>query len=212
MIRGAKAHVASGLGKGADYRANFEPLYAPFDCVIARTYYGDQGGKWLWLNDPEGVSLQFAHLQEYYAQQGESVKRGQMIALTGNTGKITTGPHLHIQILKNKTRLDPEKYDWNKYDNMESEEYMTKEQFRSHVQNVVNGVYINYYGGSTGRESEVEAHVNAIMAAHEQEPAGQEYCISNWVNKQKDEAEFKEKVGNNLVLQTKLDQIRQIVG
>ena len=40
------------------------------------------------------------------------VKEGEQIAITGNTGTKTTGPHCHTQIIRDGKRLDPEQYLW----------------------------------------------------------------------------------------------------
>lgn len=107
MIRGSQAHVDAGLGKGADYVAEYIPMYAPCDGE-GSTFQGLQGGKWYRLRRPNGDILEFAHLSSY-VKLG-NVKEGDLIAITGNTGQVTTGPHLHIQIFRNNKRLDPEEY------------------------------------------------------------------------------------------------------
>ncbi len=111
LIRGCKAHKNAGLGCGADYEADYVELYAPFD-GRDDIWGGKQGGNWISFLRNNGDVIQFAHLDKYKA--GGIVKEGDLIAITGNTGEITTGPHLHIQI-KDKfgNRLDPEDYDWD---------------------------------------------------------------------------------------------------
>lgn len=111
LIRGCKAHKNAGLGCGADYEADYVELYAPFD-GRDDIWEGKQGGNWISFLRNNGDVIQFAHLDKYKA--GGMVKEGDLIAITGNTGEITTGPHLHIQI-KDKfgNRLDPEDYDWD---------------------------------------------------------------------------------------------------
>lgn len=108
LIRGAKEHIAAGLGAGADYFADYELIISPVNGVVEKLYTGEQGGKWLWIKDSQGRSWQFAHLLEYNCNKNERVRKGEVIAKSGNTGSITTNPHLHIQILKDEVRLDPE--------------------------------------------------------------------------------------------------------
>lgn len=110
LIRGAAEHVRDGLGIGADYVAHYVIVYAPKD-GIGSTFYGPQGGNWYRLRLTDGSKIEFAHLSKYL-KLGK-VKEGDKIAITGNTGKITTGPHLHVQIFKDGVRLDPEKYLWD---------------------------------------------------------------------------------------------------
>jgi hypothetical protein len=111
LIRGFQAHVKAGLGGAADYKANYEDLFLPFDGQV-ETYYGKQGGNWLRLIRDNGDRIEFAHLSKYLIKPGYHTE-GTKAAITGNTGQITTGPHKHIQIVRNGKRLDPETYDWN---------------------------------------------------------------------------------------------------
>lgn len=121
LIRGSAAHIKAGLGAGVDYRTVFDDspipldLLMPFNGVIDRVYSGTQGGKWLDIVDPDGIRLQFAHLDRYFVKAGQSVRQGQTIAITGNTGQITTGPHLHIQGIKNSKRVRLDNYNWDKF-------------------------------------------------------------------------------------------------
>lgn len=115
LIRGCAAHKAAGLSCGADYEAKYEPVYSPEKGKVLKRYYGNEGGNWLWIEGVSGRVWEFAHLSSYKVKQGDTVKAAQEIAISGNTGKITTGPHLHLQIIKpgyggnpSSPRLDPE--------------------------------------------------------------------------------------------------------
>jgi hypothetical protein len=108
VTRDCKGHQVAGLGCAIDYRADHVRLYAQSDSVVEKIYAGGQGGNWLWLKDSKGRSWQYAHLSEYYVTRGQSVKQGDTVAKTGNTGSLTSGPHLHLQVIQGTNRLDPE--------------------------------------------------------------------------------------------------------
>jgi murein DD-endopeptidase MepM/ murein hydrolase activator NlpD len=52
----------------------------------------------------------YKHNAELFKRQGDKVKAGEPIAIMGNTGKETTGPHLHFELWMNGVSLNPEEY------------------------------------------------------------------------------------------------------
>lgn len=60
-----------------------------------------------WCN---GMSTGYLHLSSYSVAAGQRVNKGQPIAKSGNTGKFTTGPHLHFEVQYRGSMVDPQKY------------------------------------------------------------------------------------------------------
>lgn len=52
----------------------------------------------------------YKHNSALHKEQGEIVKAGEVIATIGNTGEITTGPHLHFELWSNGTSVNPTNY------------------------------------------------------------------------------------------------------
>jgi len=73
------------------------PIYAPADGVVKRAYYVGGFGNHIKLNHDHGYTTTFAHLSKIKVKHGQKVKRGDVIGLTGNTGR-STAPHLHYEI------------------------------------------------------------------------------------------------------------------
>lgn len=69
------------------------PVKAPQSGMIINTGSGDGRGTYIELKS-NGVVHKFFHLSKINVSQGQQVKQGEVIALTGNTG-YSTGPHLH---------------------------------------------------------------------------------------------------------------------
>ncbi|SCY66642.1 Peptidase family M23 [Desulfoluna spongiiphila] len=85
------------------------PIFAPADGVV--TYAGPRGsmGVMVSLDHGHGMLTRYGHLSKTLKKKGEHVKRGDKIALMGNTGR-STGPHLHYEVHLNGMPVDPEKY------------------------------------------------------------------------------------------------------
>lgn len=57
-----------------------------------------------------GYMTVYKHNKSLLKNVGSSVKRGELIALLGNTGRTSSGPHLHFEVWKDGVALDPEQY------------------------------------------------------------------------------------------------------
>lgn len=64
-------------------------------------------GNMLILEHFNGYVTIYAHLAKILVEQGNIIKKGNIIGLVGNTGN-STGPHLHFEVISNGTQIDPE--------------------------------------------------------------------------------------------------------
>lgn len=70
------------------------------------------------IKHPNGYYTLYAHLKEVYVTEGESVSKGQVIGIIGETGKAY-GRHLHFEVRNEKdTRINPTKYIYSDLPNM----------------------------------------------------------------------------------------------
>jgi murein DD-endopeptidase MepM/ murein hydrolase activator NlpD len=85
------------------------PVLAPADGVV--TYIGRKVdfGNIMSLDHGYGYLTRYGHNSKIIVRAGQQVRRGQVIAFVGNTGK-STGPHLHYEVLRNGVPVNPQDY------------------------------------------------------------------------------------------------------
>lgn len=88
-----------GKHYGIDYALPKKtPVKAATDGEVTRIFTDKLGGKVLQIAETDGRHHQwYMHLHDYNVEVGDHVKAGDIVAYSGNTGKMTTGPHLHFQ-------------------------------------------------------------------------------------------------------------------
>jgi murein DD-endopeptidase MepM/ murein hydrolase activator NlpD len=72
--------------------------------LLARPLYFE--GNFVVLDHGQGLLTLYLHLSEFKVKEGDQVKRGQVVGLSGGTGRAT-GPHLHVAVRWQGTYLDP---------------------------------------------------------------------------------------------------------
>ena len=63
----------------------------------------------MYLNHSGGYQTRYGHCSKLVVKAGDTVRKGQLIAYSGNTGK-SSGPHCHFEIRVNGTAVNPAKY------------------------------------------------------------------------------------------------------
>ena len=119
--------VASGFGyridplyKDSRLHAGFDfsaptgtPIYATADGEVQIAGFNTDGyGNKVVINHGYGFQTLYAHMVRVIARVGQSIKRGEVIGYVGSTGK-STGPHLHYEVIKRGTKVDPVYYFYN---------------------------------------------------------------------------------------------------
>lgn len=116
--------IASGFGRrfhpiyrilkmheGIDFTADVgTPVHTTGDGVVKRIEQDRAGyGHNVLIDHGHGYKTLYAHLNRSKVQEGENVKRGDVIALSGNTG-TSTGPHLHYEVIEKGQKVNPVDY------------------------------------------------------------------------------------------------------
>jgi murein DD-endopeptidase MepM/ murein hydrolase activator NlpD len=99
----------SKMHKGVDFGApTGTPVFAAGDGVVEKMGWWGGYGRYLRIRHNSEIGTAYAHLSRFPAdlQEGSHVRQGQIVAYTGSTG-AATGPHLHYEVLKNGTQVNP---------------------------------------------------------------------------------------------------------
>ncbi len=99
---------------GIDFAAALgTPVYATGDGVIEKADNLEEGyGNHVVINHGFGYESLYGHLSRIACTVGEKVKRGQIIGYVGSTG-LSTGDHLHYEVIKNGVKVNPISYFFN---------------------------------------------------------------------------------------------------
>jgi len=81
-------------------------VMATADGEVIHAGWGEGYGVLVVLKHKYGYTSWYGHLSRILVKKGDIVKQGQIIAISGNTGR-TTGPHLHFEIRRFNTRKNP---------------------------------------------------------------------------------------------------------
>ena len=94
---------------GVDYAApSGTKIYASGDGVVTMAKWYGGYGKYIKIRHNAEYSTGYAHMRSFAKgiRPGVRVKQGQVIGYVGNTG-LSTGPHLHFEVVRNGKKVDP---------------------------------------------------------------------------------------------------------
>jgi murein DD-endopeptidase MepM/ murein hydrolase activator NlpD len=98
------------LHTGLDFEAESgSPIVAAAGGVVIGVGRHPAYGNLLEIDHGNGLVTRYAHCSSIKVKPGDIVKRGHVVALSGNTGR-STGPHLHFEVLVDGVPQDPAKF------------------------------------------------------------------------------------------------------
>ena len=101
---------ATTYHRGIDIPCNMgSDVIAVADGTVIYVGYLGNGGNAVIVDHGSGISTCYFHLSSYNCAVGDTVKAGQTICYSGNTG-VSTGPHLHFAVRENGEYVNPLKY------------------------------------------------------------------------------------------------------
>lgn len=110
---GERVHPITGELKhhnGIDIASNMGTTVYAADggTVVLAEWYGGYGNC-IMIDHGNGYKTLYGHLSSMSVSEGQSVNKGDVIGAVGSTGN-STGPHLHFEVYKGDSRIDPEQF------------------------------------------------------------------------------------------------------
>lgn len=113
----SRGTYSSGFGRrwgrmheGVDWSMPIgSPILAADGGTVVSAGYDGAYGYCIIINHGNGLKTRYAHNSKLLVSAGDKVYKGQKIASSGNSGR-TTGPHLHFEVIKNGSVVNPMKY------------------------------------------------------------------------------------------------------
>lgn len=90
---------------GLDLRASGDEVYAMLSGTVKKTGEDKRSGKYITIQHGEFL-VSYCHLSRIWIERGMQVKPGEIVGITGSTGR-STGEHLHITCRRNSKYIDP---------------------------------------------------------------------------------------------------------
>lgn len=102
------------MHEGIDFTApTGTPIYATGNGKVMNIDKEHRGyGNCIIINHGFGYQTLYGHMYRMKARPGQIVKRGELIGYVGNTG-LSSGPHLHYEVIKNGKKINPINYFFN---------------------------------------------------------------------------------------------------
>ncbi len=112
-VFGYRKHPITGqlqMHSGIDIASSFgKAVQAPGGGVVSFIGYDPGYGKTFFIDHGYGLQTRYAHLSDIFVKIGQRVKRGDVLATIGSTGR-STGPHIHYEIRLYGVPLNPVNY------------------------------------------------------------------------------------------------------
>ncbi|MCP3658828.1 MAG: M23 family metallopeptidase [Bacteroidetes bacterium] len=87
-----------------------EPIKSIAEGIVVFSDWTAEGGNVIIIQHKKNLLSIYKHNSQLLKREGNFVKKGDAIAIIGNSGEFSTGPHLHFEMWYNGSPIDPEEY------------------------------------------------------------------------------------------------------
>jgi murein DD-endopeptidase MepM/ murein hydrolase activator NlpD len=131
-VRADPFRHSAAMHKGIDLAGPMgSAVYATADGIVDRSEWANGYGNLVEIDHGKGIQTRYGHLSKLLVKQGQRVKRGELIALMGSTGR-STGSHLHYEVRIDGAAVNPIPF-------LQSSDYMMAAQKRAEQSQLAMG-------------------------------------------------------------------------
>ena len=121
-LRYVQAFDVSTKHRAIDYAAPYgTPIKAVGDGTVVHASWNGGYGNFISIRHNSTYTTNYAHLSKYAVSYGQKVVQGQTIGYVGSTG-FSTGPHVHYEMVKHGTKINPQTEDFPSTDGVAEED------------------------------------------------------------------------------------------
>jgi murein DD-endopeptidase MepM/ murein hydrolase activator NlpD len=107
FLKKGQGKIHGGIDIGAKTGT---PIVATADGTILKAAMEGNWGNLIVISHSDGYETWYAHLDNFSVKENQLVKKGEVIGVVGNTGGLSTGPHLHYEVKHDGKRVNPLDY------------------------------------------------------------------------------------------------------
>jgi murein DD-endopeptidase MepM/ murein hydrolase activator NlpD len=85
------------------------PVKATANGIVVKTDFSKTAGNLVVIDHGNEFSTLYSQMTNYIVKEGQTVEKGDIIGYVGSTG-LSTGPHLHYEVMKEGEYVDPQDY------------------------------------------------------------------------------------------------------
>ena len=87
-----------------------EPIKSTYDGTVLFASWTKDSGYVISVIHPNNLISVYKHNSKVFVEAGQSIKTGDVISIIGNTGELTSGPHLHFELWLNGKSINPSEF------------------------------------------------------------------------------------------------------
>ena len=87
-----------------------EPIKSTYDGTVLFASWTKDSGYVISIIHPNNLISVYKHNSKVFVKAGQSIKTGDVISIIGNTGELTSGPHLHFELWLNGKSINPSEF------------------------------------------------------------------------------------------------------